>query len=105
MKQAREIGSFQKPSNRDYKSVRIWFWNTTPLVEKEREFIKHKEDIISLHIGREWSAFDEIVEKFLMSLKSPWVRVRILSYIFRNLVCADLVTLEKVLDSGIAKKD
>ncbi|KAF2238760.1 hypothetical protein EV356DRAFT_516660 [Viridothelium virens] len=74
LKQARDIGSFQKPSKRDYRSVRIWFCNTNPLVEKEGAFIKHKEDIISLYNGREWSAFDEIVEKFLMSLRSSFLR-------------------------------
>lgn len=75
LKQARDLRSFQKPSSRDYRSVRAWFWNTTPFVEKEMEFIKHKEDIISLNNGREWSTFDSIVEKLLMSLNSSLLRV------------------------------
>ncbi|KAI9710487.1 MAG: hypothetical protein M1820_002623 [Bogoriella megaspora] len=74
LKRAKDIRSFQKPSKRDYKSVRSWFWNETPLVQKERQFIKHKEDIVTLHNGREWSAFDEVVEKFLLSLKFSFVR-------------------------------
>lgn len=68
LQQARDIGSFQKPSDRDYHSVRTWFWNNSALVENEAKFIRHREDIISLHHGREWSTFDAIVEKLLMSL-------------------------------------
>ena len=105
LKQARDIRSFQEPSKRDYRSVRRWFWNVTPLVEKEREFIKHREDIITLHNGREWSTFDEIVEKLLMSLGSTVVWVRILSYVLRIIACAYPATLENVFDSGITKKD
>jgi hypothetical protein len=75
LKQARELASFHKPSNRDYRSVRTWFWNTSSLVDPESKFIKHREDIISLHSGREWSTFDEIVEKVLLLPKSSWLRV------------------------------
>jgi len=75
LKQARELASFHKPSNRDYRSVRTWFWNTSSLVDPESKFIKHREDIISLHSGREWSTFDEIVEKILLLPNSSWLRV------------------------------
>lgn len=75
MKQARDLAAFQRPSKRDYQSVRTWFWNTAPLVEKEREFIMHKEDIVSLHNGREWSTFDGIVEQLLMNLNSKVIKV------------------------------
>jgi hypothetical protein len=75
LKDARDLGSFQKPSKRDYKSVRTWFWNNAPLVGKEQEFIKMKEDILSLHSGREWSTFDAIVEKLLLRLQWPIIGV------------------------------
>jgi hypothetical protein len=75
LKDARDLGSFQKPSKRDYKSVRTWFWNNAPLVGKEQEFIKMKEDILSLHSGREWSTFDAIVEKLLLRLQWPIIAV------------------------------
>jgi hypothetical protein len=75
LQQARDLSSFQKPSDRDYRSVRTWFWNNTPFVEKEMEFIQRREDIISLYNGREWSTFDAIIEKFLMRLNSSLLRV------------------------------
>lgn len=72
---ARDIQGFQKPSHRDYKSVRTWFWNLKPLVSKEAGFIKKKEDIISLRSGREWSSFDGLVEFTLRQFDCRLVRV------------------------------
>jgi len=62
---ARDLQAFQKPSQRDYKSVRTWFWNLKPLVEGDAEFIRKKEDIVTLKTGREWSGFDGFVESTL----------------------------------------
>jgi hypothetical protein len=60
---ARELNAFQRPSTRDYRSFRTWFWNTKPLsYELEEQFIKRKEDLISLRHGREWSGFDGFIE-------------------------------------------
>ncbi|KAH7064033.1 hypothetical protein BKA63DRAFT_177464 [Paraphoma chrysanthemicola] len=60
---ARELNAFQRPSKRDYRSFRTWFWNVKPLnYEPEEEFIKRKEDLISLRHGREWSGFDGFIE-------------------------------------------
>ncbi|KIW01448.1 uncharacterized protein PV09_07206 [Verruconis gallopava] len=73
--QAREMQTFQKPSERDYRSVRAYFWNEKPLSdEKEAGFIKKKEDIISLRSGREWSGFDGFVENTLRRLDGKLVR-------------------------------
>ncbi|TID27266.1 hypothetical protein E6O75_ATG00033 [Venturia nashicola] len=72
---ARDIQGFQKPSHRDYKSVRTWFWNLKPLVSKEAGFIKKKEDIITLRSGREWSSFDGLVESTLRRFDCGLVRV------------------------------
>jgi hypothetical protein len=76
---ARELNTFQNPSKRDYRSFRTWFWNTKPLnYEPEEEFIKRKEDLVSLRQGREWAGFDGWVEtcirKFHCRLTqvSPW---------------------------------
>ncbi|CAN9324095.1 unnamed protein product [Alternaria alternata] len=55
---ARELNAFQRPSKRDYRSFRTWFWNKKPLsYELEEQFIKRKEDLVSLRHGREWSGF------------------------------------------------
>jgi hypothetical protein len=72
---ARDLQAFQKPSQRDYKSVRTWFWNLKPLVEKEAEFIRKKEDIITLKTGREWSGFDGFVESSLRRIDCKLVQV------------------------------
>jgi len=71
---ARDLQGFQKPSQRDYKSVRTWFWNLKPLVEKEAHFIKQKEDIVTLRSGREWSDFDGMVESTLRRFDCKLIR-------------------------------
>ncbi|KAH6612117.1 hypothetical protein C7974DRAFT_419015 [Boeremia exigua] len=60
---AREVNAFQRPTNRDYTSVRTWFWGESPLNNQiEWEFVKKREDLISLRRTREWSKFDGAVE-------------------------------------------
>ena len=58
----REIVSMQRPSRKDYESVRDWLIDTTPLVLQEQEFIQRKEDIITLRTGRESAGFESFVE-------------------------------------------
>ncbi|KAJ4356504.1 uncharacterized protein N0V89_004538 [Didymosphaeria variabile] len=66
---ARDLNTFQRPSNRDYRSFRIWFQNKKPLnYEREEQFIKRREDLISLRQGREWSGFDGLVETCIRKL-------------------------------------
>lgn len=72
---AREIASFQHPSARDYRSVRTWFHNIEPLVEKEAQFITHKEDIISIRSEREWSTFDSWIDSTLRRFDCALIRV------------------------------
>jgi hypothetical protein len=72
---ARDLISFQKPSERDRGSVINWIWNSKPLIDKEQCFIKHKEDLLTLHNGREWSGFDGLVESLLLKLDCALVRV------------------------------
>jgi hypothetical protein len=72
---SRDLVAFQKPSNRDYESVRNWFGNNKPLVEKEQAFVKHREDVITLHSGREWSGFDGAIESLLLKFDSKLIRV------------------------------
>ncbi|KAH7072411.1 hypothetical protein FB567DRAFT_202770 [Paraphoma chrysanthemicola] len=63
---ARELNAFQQPSKRDYRSLRTWFWNKKPLsFEAEMDYIKRKEDLVSLRHGREWSGFDGFIENCL----------------------------------------
>jgi hypothetical protein len=74
---ARDIAALRKPSHGDYKSVKQWFFDNKPLVEagKEGEFITWKEDIVSLHQGREWAAFDGILIVLLRWLNIGFIQV------------------------------
>lgn len=72
---AREIVSFQRPTDRDYKSVCNWFHNVAPLVGDEQDYIKWKEDIVTLRYGREWASFDGIVEEMLHKIDCRFIRV------------------------------
>jgi hypothetical protein len=62
---ARDTFALQKPSSRDYRSVRTWFSNSAPLTLTQASFIEKKEDIITLRSGREWSEFDGFIERLL----------------------------------------
>jgi uncharacterized protein DUF6594 len=74
---ARDTLALQKPSQRDYRSVRTWIFNNKPLVAAQSSFIKKKEDIITLRSGREWSDFDGLVETCLKKVDFfNWNKVR-----------------------------
>ncbi|KAF2475653.1 uncharacterized protein BDR25DRAFT_253094 [Lindgomyces ingoldianus] len=69
---ARELNTFQRPSKRDYGSFRTWFWNEKPLsYELEEQFIKRKEDLVTLRHGREWAGFDGLIEELIRKLHCP----------------------------------
>ncbi|KAF2278300.1 uncharacterized protein EI97DRAFT_250201 [Westerdykella ornata] len=65
---ARTLESFQKPSDRNYRSVRRYHHNTKPLMDAEMDSIRSKEDIVSLRNGREWASFDGGVETMIGQL-------------------------------------
>ena len=62
---ARTLESFQKPSDRNYRSVRRYHHNQKPLMDAEMDSIRSKEDIVSLSNGREWATFDGGVETMI----------------------------------------
>lgn len=62
---ARDVLALQKPSSRDYRNVKTYFYNLKPLSTDECAFIRKKEDIISLRSGREWCEFDIFIERLL----------------------------------------
>jgi hypothetical protein len=76
---ARELVSFQRPTERDYRSVRNWFNNIAPLIDEEQEYILWKEDIVTLRHGREWAGFDGMVEAMLHKMDCPLIQVSIFS--------------------------
>ncbi|KAF2849077.1 hypothetical protein T440DRAFT_452894 [Plenodomus tracheiphilus IPT5] len=71
---AREIVGFQRPSSRDYRSVRNWFHNVGPVIDEDQDYLSWKEDIITLRHGREWAGFDGLVEELLHKLDGLLIR-------------------------------
>ncbi|KAH0537576.1 hypothetical protein FGG08_005642 [Glutinoglossum americanum] len=71
---AKTLVSLQKPSSRDYKSVRTWFLNEEPLVRREQKYIECKEDLVTLRNGRECAGFDGFVEGVVRRLDCRLIR-------------------------------
>ncbi|EON62312.1 hypothetical protein W97_01533 [Coniosporium apollinis CBS 100218] len=71
---ARDLGAFQRPSKRDYHSLRSWYYSNAPLLDSEADCIKHKEDIVTLRQGREWAGFDGLIETSLRKIDCKLVR-------------------------------
>ncbi|KAF2466510.1 uncharacterized protein BDR25DRAFT_237165 [Lindgomyces ingoldianus] len=72
---ARSLEAFQKPSDRNYRSVRRYHHNDKPLMDAEMDSIRSKEDIVSLANGREWAKFDGSVENVIGKIDNglQWV--------------------------------
>lgn len=70
---ARTLDSFQKPSDRNYRSVRRFHHNHKPLMDAETESIRSKEDTVSLrNSGREGGSFDGGLEKTIFKI-DEWI--------------------------------
>ncbi|KAH7138315.1 hypothetical protein B0J11DRAFT_423338 [Dendryphion nanum] len=65
---ARTLETFQKPSDRNYRSVRRYYNNTKPLTDVETNSIRSREDVVSLRSGREWVSFDAGIENIIFRL-------------------------------------
>jgi hypothetical protein len=62
---AKEVAGLQRPSDRDWRSVKHWILEKAPLVEREHQFILKKEDLVALRHGREGAGFESLVELML----------------------------------------
>ena len=91
---ARELVSFQRPTDRDYRSVRTWLHNLRPIVEQEEGYIELREDIVSLRHGREWAGFDGMIESLLHKLNCKLIRVRTLSFSYSHYISEGHVLIE-----------
>ncbi|KAK4634276.1 hypothetical protein CLAFUW4_01010 [Fulvia fulva] len=80
----KEMVSLQRPSSRDYESVRTWFKDNQPIVQREEHFIRRKEDMITLRSGRESAVFDSLVERCL-SRVDDFLQRRLRCQIIRNI--------------------
>ena len=72
---AQQILGFNRPSNADWKSVETYMFNRKPLIESERSWIYHKEDLLTLRAGREHAWLDDGIEHLLRWFHSPIVEV------------------------------
>lgn len=74
---ARTMDSFQKPSDRNYRSVRRFHHNHKPLMDAETDSIRSKEDTVSLrNSGREGGSFDGGLEKVIFKVDEWIVGIR-----------------------------
>lgn len=69
-----QVHALQRPSNRDYGSFRNWFEATKPLVQEEFNYIRRREDLVTLRIGRECAGFDGCVESCLTGTHALMVK-------------------------------
>jgi G:T/U-mismatch repair DNA glycosylase len=67
---AKEVARLQRPSNRDWRSVKHWILEKAPLVQREQQFILRKEDLVTLRSGREGAGFESLVERMLSKTDS-----------------------------------
>ena len=54
-----------RPADRDQRSVHSFLSNVRPLLEGEDDFIRRKEDLVTLRPGRESAWLDKVIEKVL----------------------------------------
>lgn len=63
--QANQLQGLNTPTDRDHASMSNYFSNEQPLVEADRDFLYHKEDLVTIRAGREHAWLDAAVENFL----------------------------------------
>lgn len=60
------MNQFEKPAERDYKSVRNYIANERPLVREECHIFWHKADMLALRPQREPNWLESMLEGFLV---------------------------------------
>jgi hypothetical protein len=64
----RKVMALPHPAKRDYQSMINWFRGNEPIYRTEAQYIRKKEDIVTLRSGRESAGFDAFVENYLRRL-------------------------------------
>ena len=62
---AKKVSALQRPAESDWRSVVNWIYSSGPLIESEQEFVRKREDLVTLRRGRECAGFDNLVERIL----------------------------------------
>lgn len=61
----RQFLEISRPSTRDYNSVKSYLWSKKPFFEGGLQFIRRKEDFVTLRKGRDNAWFDGFFEDIL----------------------------------------
>jgi len=78
------LEGFNKPSRRDYQSVKNYFAKEAPLVMKETDYIYCKEDLLTLKHTREAAWVEAIFEKVLPRLPPKILKVTLTNTAFES---------------------
>ena len=62
---AQQLVSFNKPAKSDYGSITNYIANVQPLVSEECDWVKQRDDLITLRPGREHAWLDAGLEHLL----------------------------------------
>jgi hypothetical protein len=57
--------------------VRNYIENNNPLHDSEQEYIQHKQDLITLRLGRDHAWLDRAIDRALRSLHGPFPFVNV----------------------------
>jgi hypothetical protein len=83
--------AFNRPAAKDYRSVQNWIWNKNPLDEVCQDWIKAREDLITLRPGREHAWLDASIEHLLR-----WINCKAIRYIFCSAETKDKTAEDEV---------
>ena len=89
--QATKLEAMEKPTDRDHASLTNFFDNEAPVGDSDREFLLHKEDLITIRAGRDRAWLDAAVEALLRLYPCAPIK-----YIF-----CDKETREKTINPSI----
>lgn len=72
---ARDLASYNRPSRRDYSSVKSYFDEEAPVCNNET-YIYCREDLVTLKPGRENAWLDAVMERILQKCSCKLIQVR-----------------------------
>ena len=72
---SQQLMAANRPSTSEYRSVCRYIEQNKPLVPKELEYIKHKDDLVTLRPGRDHAWLDRSIERALRVQPFPFINV------------------------------
>ncbi|KAF2231422.1 hypothetical protein EV356DRAFT_293280 [Viridothelium virens] len=79
---AQHLVSFNKPASGDYKSVINYMKEVEPVTQKERDWVRHLEDLVTLRNGREHAWLDSGIEHLLQFFQQRLGLKKIVEHLF-----------------------